>query len=176
VRAVDVPREQTELSRAGQTVTLVFDSPPRVNLNVGDPLYFASDPAGLDMQVPAQRPFSGNLESLNALSAPGAGPALVIQKIDPPARFTVVNVGNLPVKRLPREKDFVFATPTRQNLLARAAWSVVPNMQAFWLVDPITQGNPIPARYVGMVAAYAVVQISGILALATLLFQGRDLG
>jgi len=176
VRAVEVPREQTGLSRAGDTVTIVFDSPPRVTLDVGDPLYFAPDPAGLRMQMPAQSPFRGDVNSQAAVSAAGAGPALVIQKIEPPARYTLVNVGNLAVKRLPREQDFFFAAPTRQNLLARAAWSIVPNMQVFWLVDPITQGHAIPGRYVLLVAAYAAVQVTGLLALATLLFQGRDLG
>ena len=49
-------------------------------------------------------------------------------------------------------------------------------MQTFWLVDAISQAQPIPASHVALVLLYGLVQIVGFLALAVLLFQGRDVG
>ncbi len=55
-------------------------------------------------------------------------------------------------------------------------WGIVPNMQSFWLLDAITQNQPIPATHVLRVIAYGAVQIVIFLSLAVLLFQGRDVG
>ena len=80
------------------------------------------------------------------------------------------------MKRVPRVNDYVFTRPTQVNWPARAAWSVAPNLQFFWLVDAITQGNKIPGRYVGLIGGYTAVQVLGLLALGVMLFQTRDLG
>ncbi len=90
--------------------------------------------------------------------------------------FTVVNVGGLRVERPPRAGDYVFLQPTRSNWPARVAWSVVPNLQTFWLVDAVTQGHRIPPKYVALAAGYAAAQVLAMLALAVALFQRRDVG
>jgi hypothetical protein len=176
VRAVELPREQTTLNEATQSVTLVFQSPPTVQLNLGDSLYFSGDPSGVEQPVPSHGKWSGDPNSTKALSGADGSRALVIQKIEPPARYTLVNVGGLGVKRVPRVNDYVFTRPTHINWPARAAWSVAPNLQFFWLVDAITQGNKIPGRYVGLIGGYTAVQVLGLLALGVMLFQTRDLG
>ena len=56
------------------------------------------------------------------------------------------------------------------------AWGTAPNLQFFWLVDAVTQAHPIPPRYVGLVALYSLAQVTGLLALAVILFQKRDVG
>ncbi len=61
-------------------------------------------------------------------------------------------------------------------LVAVAAWSVAPNLQFYWLVDAITQGHEIPARYLWLVTLYSGVQVVGLLSLSILLFQGREVG
>jgi hypothetical protein len=53
---------------------------------------------------------------------------------------------------------------------------MVPNLQVFWAADALSQGNAITLEYFGSVAAYAAVLITGLLALAVLLFQRRDVG
>ena len=78
--------------------------------------------------------------------------------------------------RAPVAGDFLFTAPTEGNLLARAAWAIVPNIQLFWLVDAVTQGHPVPPRYLGLASAYAGTQILGFLSLAVLLFQRREVG
>lgn len=52
----------------------------------------------------------------------------------------------------------------------------VPNLQFFWLADALTQGHPIPGGHFGTVTLYAACVVGGILSLAVLLFQRRDVG
>ena len=54
--------------------------------------------------------------------------------------------------------------------------AVVPNLQFFWPADALTQGHTIPVEYLGSVTAYAACLIGGILCLAVILFQERDVG
>jgi uncharacterized membrane protein YidH (DUF202 family) len=49
-------------------------------------------------------------------------------------------------------------------------------MQSFWLLDAITQNQPIPLTHVLLVYAYGLCQIVVFLSLAVILFQGRDVG
>jgi hypothetical protein len=56
------------------------------------------------------------------------------------------------------------------------AWSVVPNMHFFWLLDAITQNNPVPLTHLVLIAIYGSLQILAMLSLAVLLFEGRDVG
>lgn len=90
--------------------------------------------------------------------------------------MVLINAGGLNVARMPREGDFLFAQPTEHSVPALAAWSIVPNLQSYWLVDAITQGHSIPARYIGLVVLYTALQITGLLSLAVMLFQTRDVG
>lgn len=176
IREVEIPREQPSLNEAGQSVVIVLQSPPTVQVNIGDSLYFSADPNGIEQPVPLHAKWEGDPTSSRAVSGADGQRALVVQKFEPPARYTLVNVGGLDVKRFPKENDYLFLRPTQSNWTARAAWSVAPNLQFFWLSDAITQGNKIPARYVGLVGGYTAVQVLGLLALGVMLFQTRDLG
>ena len=40
----------------------------------------------------------------------------------------------------------------------------------------MTQAHTIPPKYVGLVALYTLAQVTGLLALAVILFQKRDVG
>jgi ABC-2 type transport system permease protein len=60
--------------------------------------------------------------------------------------------------------------------LLAPVYVAVPNLQVFWAADALSQGNAITPEYFGSVAAYAAVLITGLLALAVLLFQRRDVG
>lgn len=166
-----------DLREPGDVWRITLRSEPRVNLRVGDSVYYGADPAGIRMQVPAHAPFGGDLNRLRDVEtlAPETA-ALVIRAEESRTAFALVNAGGLPVSRPPREGDYVFSRPTRTNPLARAAWSVAPNMQFFWLVDAITQSHPVPVRYVWTLAAYCALHTLALLSLAVILFQKRDVG
>ena len=51
-----------------------------------------------------------------------------------------------------------------------------PNMQFFWPADAITQGHAFSARYVVQCVVYATLYITGVLAIAVVLFQRREVG
>ena len=103
--------------------------------------------------------------------------ALVVLGVEG-TKVTVRNLGFEPARlsRPPRAEDFVFVSPTRTNWAAVVAWGLVPNMQFFWLSDAVTQNRPVPARHLALVAGYSGTQVVFLLALATLLFQKRDVG
>jgi ABC-2 type transport system permease protein len=52
----------------------------------------------------------------------------------------------------------------------------VPNFQLYWLADALTQKRAIPADYFGYAIAYTFALVSGLLAVATALFQRREVG
>jgi len=178
VEAVQIDSEST-LREAGDTAQITLDQPSRLSLAPGTPVFYGPDPSGIALAVPAQNPFSGDPTSDAEVIRRGTPPALVVRSVSRAGEketYTIVNVGSLPVARPPREGDFVFTRPTRSNWVARTAWSIVPNIQTFWLVDAITQGHRIPLRYIALVVVYGAVQIVGFLALAVMLFQRRDVG
>lgn len=55
-------------------------------------------------------------------------------------------------------------------------YQIVPNLQILWPADALTQEFPIPPRYVGYVTAYSAMYVAAILAVATSLFQTREVG
>ena len=169
--------EPGALRRAGATARVTLEGPPRDDFAVGDSFFYGPNPKGVRLAVPAHAPFEGDPADGALIRTPGVPPALVVLEIDEETSgYTLVNVGGLPVARPPEEGDFVFAGPTSHNPAAIAAWSVVPNIQSFWLVDAITQGHDIPARYLWLLLAYTGAQVTGAVALAVLLFQRRDMG
>ncbi|NDC54867.1 MAG: ABC transporter permease [Planctomycetia bacterium] len=64
--------------------------------------------------------------------------------------------------------------------VARAGlWAVylaVPNLQFFWPADALTQGHEITLPYFGAVSLYAALMVGGVMSVAVLLFQQRDVG
>jgi len=82
----------------------------------------------------------------------------------------------VPLSRPPLPKDSVFLRPTKTNMAPLIAWSVIPNMQSFWLIDAINKNQPVPMSHLVLVAIYSFFQIIVFLGLAVVLFQGRDVG
>ncbi len=165
-----------DFRQAGDEWVIELGAESRINFKVGDSLYYAGDPSGIEMAVPVHAPFEGDVSQPSNVNSPRSGPALVVRGVEHRRVFTVVNAGDLRLARPPREGDFVFAAPTRVHWGARAAWSVAPNMQFFWLVDAITQNHPIPGRYAALLVGYTAAHVMGFLALAVMLFQNREVG
>ena len=57
-----------------------------------------------------------------------------------------------------------------------AVRTALPNFQLFWLSDALTQKRAIPSEYIGLVVPYALAMVTALLALATALFQRREVG
>jgi ABC-type transport system involved in multi-copper enzyme maturation permease subunit len=58
----------------------------------------------------------------------------------------------------------------------RTLYSITPNFQVFWLADAINQDRAIPPSYLALVIPYGIGTIVAILAVATALFQRREVG
>lgn len=165
-----------DFRQAGDEWTVVLVSESRINFQAGDSAYYASDPSGIEMAVPSHARFEGDVAQPSNIQSPRSGPAVVVREIEERRVFTLANAGDIRVTRPPREGDYLFARPTRVHWGARAAWSVAPNMQFFWLVDAITQNHPIPGRYAALLLGYTAAHVLGFLALAVMLFQTREVG
>ena len=72
--------------------------------------------------------------------------------------------------------DYVYGQYGQTYLWARIVRYVIPNLQVFWISDAIYEGSPVPGRYIGTAATYAVCYTGGILAIAVSLFQKRQVG
>lgn len=67
--------------------------------------------------------------------------------------------------------------PERAEALAfRTLHAITPNFQVFWLADAINQDRAIPPSYLALVIPYGLGTIVAILAVATALFQRREVG
>lgn len=54
--------------------------------------------------------------------------------------------------------------------------AALPNFQAFWLSDALTQKKAIPADYIAYTVPYTLAVVAALLSLATMLFQRREVG
>jgi len=72
--------------------------------------------------------------------------------------------------------DYAFGRFADRNLLARIAYTLVPNLQIFWATDAQYTEGTIPASYILRVGTYTVLYTTGVLGLATALFQKRQVG
>ena len=143
----------------GARYNLTLNNFPDQSLAPGTPIYYGPSPQGIGMAVPDFTPYEGDPADERLLTANGTPPGIMVKSIDRKT-LTIENIGarSLAVERPPREGDYIFTQPTRINPLALSAWSVVPNMHFFWLLDAV------------------VMQIGAFLALAVILFQRRDVG
>ncbi len=174
IASVEYPATST-LMRGGDEATVTFKQVPRAEFGPGDSFYYAADPAGASMAVPAHDRFPGSLTDNDAVYR-GADKALAVMSVPDEMSRVLVNIGGISLDRQPREGDYVFENATRSKWWAKAAWSIMPNLQFFWMVDAVTQGHPITGRYLGLAAGYTLAQVTAFLALAVILFQRRDIG
>lgn len=164
--------------KPGDTLKVSFQLPPKVAIKPGDSFYFGPSPNGAAMYVSEFAPFTGDLSKSESLLSSSAPSGLFITEISGDRTVTVRNLGGRaqPVLQPPSAGDYVFGEPTRIGPVALTLWAANPNMQCFWLLDAVTQNTRVPARHLGMIAIYGVLEIGAFLALGVVLFQGRDVG
>ena len=160
---------------AGDRWTIRLAAEVPILLTPTTPIYYGADPGGIEIVVPEYNPFTGDLTVETATLEPETGPALALERVQGFKTLTLRNVGGLQVGRPPRVGDYVFAAPTTVNWPARVAWSVVPNVQFFWLVDAVTQNHPITTRYLVLATGYAASHLVVLLSLGVMLFQTREI-
>jgi len=171
---------EASLANTGDTYNLTFVFEPSVKLEPGAAIYYGPNPNGfplatysfappdrtkLDFSKPASAGVLGVEPALVVVSAQGR--QAVIRHVGPDGDI---------VRYAPRPDDYVFLTPTRINPVAIAAWGVIPNIQFFWLVDAVTQNQPVPFSHAVLIIFYAFAQIGLFLSLAVCLFQTREVG
>lgn len=171
------PPDRPVFSEPGATARITLELEPKTAVRSGMPFYYGPNPNGFPLSVFSFAPFEGDLENRTELLNPAAAPSLVVASSSR-KELTIRRAGGEGslVKHPPAEGDYVFTQPTRVNPVAMAIWGVIPNIQFFWLVDAVTQNQPIPMGHMGLVAAYALIQIGVFLSLAILLFQRREVG
>ena len=165
---------QVMLRKPGSMLRITLVGPPTVDLKVGDSFYYGASPSGIGLVTPDFEPLDPSITpDKNARQEP----ALVISEIED-NRIVVRQVGREAVilDRPPLAGDSIFLTPTVVHGAPLVIWTIVPNMQAFWLLDAVTQNQPIPGSHVVKVFFYGLCQIVVFLSLAVLLFEGRDVG
>jgi len=163
---------------AGDVWQIKLDQPPKRTIAVGDLVYFGPSPNGLGIINPAMDAFTGDPTIQTQLDRSDAAKAVVIRSDEGSGleEYEIVNSGSIELSRPPEAGDYLFYEPTETNYVALSAWGLAPNLQFFWLVDAVTQAHPIPPKYVGLVALYTLAQVTGLLAMAIILFQKRDVG
>ncbi len=174
--------DQTErellLRTIGSEYEIRLKAPPKnTQVKLGQPIYYGPAPNGVSLVPPRFDPPAPDLDLNADLYPPGTPAALVVTFSDGPV-LRIRHIGSEPLKlsRPPMKGDFVFLRPTKVHPFAGVVWALIPNMQSFWLVDAISQAQPIPLKHIALVLVYGLTQIAGFLALAVLLFQGRDVG
>ncbi|MBC7835167.1 MAG: ABC transporter permease subunit [Phycisphaerales bacterium] len=178
IHSAEPQREgETSFNQPGDTYDIALRYAPREPITVGTPFYYGPNPNGVPLNINPYKPFKGDTSDRMAMFDNNREPALVVVEAEN-VRLTVKHVG--PAADLavlpPRNGDYVFIRPTFVNPVAVTLWGVIPNVQFFWLVDAVTQANPVPARHILLVAAYGAVQIIVFLSLAIILFQRREVG
>lgn len=70
--------------------------------------------------------------------------------------------------------DYILGRHAAHSLLFQFFYSIVPNLQIYWVVDAVLQERVIPLRYLVHVLGYSFFMISSILFLAMMLFQQKE--
>lgn len=166
-------------AETGHQYVLTLKSPPERQLVPGESIYYGTNPNGFDLAVPAFEAFAGDPAELARDRVLTARPAIVVQQYDAAKNELIIkHIGEtpVPIRRPPQVGDRLFSQPTQTHLVPLALWSLVPNLQSFWLLDAVSQAQPIPGDHVLMVALYSLAQVIVFLAVAVMLFQRRDVG
>ena len=168
-----------DFQEPGATAKLILEGPPKVPMSRGDAVYYGPDPSGVAMAVGSFDAPDPELDfdSDRQIYAANQPPAVIADVLDgPEMEIKIIGGGALDRERPPEAGDFIFTEPTGFNPLAWAVAAVVPNMQAFWLLDAVTQNRPVPSSHLLMLLVYASSQIAAFLGLAVILFERRDVG
>ncbi|MFT3686343.1 MAG: ABC transporter permease [Phycisphaerales bacterium] len=171
------------LKNPGDTAVIEAPSGFRLQPKVGQPIYFAASPNGVDAPIrfpaPPFPPPPGAVKPSGFEANAYPEPALVVTAVND-RRLTVMTVGSgedtLHISRSPRKGDYLFLTPTTYKPLPLILWCTLPNLQFFWLLDAVNQNQPVPTTHLMMVAGYSLTQVCVFLGLAVILFQKRDVG
>jgi ABC-2 type transport system permease protein len=60
--------------------------------------------------------------------------------------------------------------------LINALYAILPNIQFFWPADALTQDHTFTPSYLAMTLGYSLLMTAGVLCLAVILFQDREVG
>jgi ABC-type transport system involved in multi-copper enzyme maturation permease subunit len=71
--------------------------------------------------------------------------------------------------------DYLLGPHLDTWLSARALYALLPNVQAFWVLDALDSGNPIPPTYLASALAYAAAWSAACLALGAASFQRLEI-
>lgn len=71
--------------------------------------------------------------------------------------------------------DHIFGQAAGRSLFARIAYSLLPNIQFFWVGDAVGEGIAIPASYILMACCYAVLYMAAMLSVGVLLLETREI-
>ncbi|MEO1716227.1 MAG: ABC transporter permease subunit [Planctomycetota bacterium] len=141
------PREARfrEFNGAQASYDIRFNTFPESPLDPGTSVWYGPSPTGIAMAVPDFEPFEGDPSDRRVIGDEDTSPAIIVaESSGRDAVFQQAGGTAVSVERPPREGDYVFLSPTATNPIAIAAWSVVPNMHYFWLLDAVTQNRVVP--------------------------------
>jgi hypothetical protein len=165
------------LAHAEDAYDLVLSLEPRTRMLPGSPVYYGPYPSGYALHVLPYTPFAGDVTDTNALVDRTKPPSLAVLSQEA-RKLSIIRTGpDAPVAIFPpKVGDFIFTHPTIYNPLAWGAWSVIPNVQFFWLMDAVSQAASIPGAHVLLVLLYGLAQTGVFLSIAIMLFQTREVG
>lgn len=177
VQSVASQNESEPMLAPGSTLTVTLKTAPKLAVRQGDSFYYGPSPNGFPMAVSAFPRFEGDLSKVSDTHGDQTPPALVITEAKGQSVHTLrVGTAPLAASRPPAPGDYVFLEPTSINAAALGAWSIIPNMHFFWLVDAISQNQRVPPSHMLLVVGYATAQVTAFLGLGVVLFQRRDVG
>lgn len=159
------------------TYDFVLSLEPRVRMPAGMPVYYGEFPSGYNLAVKPFVPFAGDV-NVPATVVDRTQPAAIAVVSQKARALTIVRTGPAGdlASRPPQAGDYLFNKPTKYNYAAWGVWSLVPNVQLFWLLDAVSQAAPIPMGHVFLVLLYALAQVGVFVSLAVVLFQTREVG
>jgi len=71
--------------------------------------------------------------------------------------------------------DYLLGPYLDASLSARVLYAILPNVQAFWILDALDAARPIPPAYLALAAAYAATWSAACLALGIVSFQRLEI-
>lgn len=177
--AVDeVQGSEAAFAEPGDRLRVEILRPTDQSFRPGNSFYYGPNPNGVGLAVRPFPPFQGDPNQFSQLVAPGTPGGVIIADARDARVFTIRRIGETSrnVQRPPQVGDYAFLQPTQYQPVAIAIWGLIPNMHYFWLIDAVTQNNPVPPSYLLLLGFYTLAQIGFLLAIGVALFQRRDVG